>query len=77
MNDYAVEYLIIFRITTEEPLLEIDCIHSVVFGDLVAVRIDPFPTVNTGGDRVVITMVMQLDPLDADRLVKAGNLYLR
>lgn len=77
MNDYAVKDLVLFRVSAEEPLLEVGRIEAVVFGDLIAVRIKPFPPVDLGGDRVVLAMVMQFYPLDADRLVEAGNLYLR
>lgn len=77
MDDDAVKDFIFFRVSAEKPLFEVGRIEAVVLGDLIAVRVDPFPAVDAGGDRVVLTMVMQFDPLDADRLVKAGNLYLR
>lgn len=77
MDDDAVKNFIPFRVSAEEPLFEVGCIQSVVFGDFIAVRVDPFPTVDAGGDRIVFAMIMQLYPLDADRLVEVGNFYLR
>ena len=77
MDDDAVKNFIPFRVSAEEPLFEVGCIQSVVFGDFIAVRVDPFSTVDAGRDRIVFAMIMQLYPLDADRLVEAGNLYLR
>ena len=77
MDDDAVKNFIPFRVSAEEPLFEVGCIQSVVFGDFIAVRVDPFSTVDAGRDRIVFAMIMQLYPLNADRLVEAGNLYLR
>ena len=77
VNDDAVKDLVLLRMPAEEPLLEVGRIEAVVLGDLIAVRVDPFPTVDAGGDRIVFAMIMQLYPLDADRLVEAGNLNLR
>lgn len=77
MNDYAMKGFILFRAFAEEPLLEVGRIEAVILDDFIAVCVDPFPTVDAGGDRIVLAMIMQLYPLDADRLVEAGNLYLR
>lgn len=77
VNDDASKYLILFRIPSEEPLLEVGRIEAVVLGDLIAVCVDPFPTVDAGGDRFVFAMIIQFYPLDADRLVDLGDLDLR
>lgn len=77
MNNDAVKDLILFRMSAEEPLLEVGRIEAVVLGDFIAVRVDPLPTIDAGGDRIVFAMIMQLYPLDADRLVEAGNFDLR
>lgn len=68
---------ILFRMSAEEPLLEVSRIEAVILGDFIAVCVDPFPTVDAGGDRIVFAMIMQFYSLDADRLVEAGNFYLR
>ena len=77
MNNDAVKDLILFRMLAEEPLLEVGRSEAVVFGDLVAVCVDPFSTVNTGGDRIVFAVIIQLYSLNADRLVDLGDLDLR
>ena len=77
MNNDAVKDFIPFRVSAEEPLLEVGRIEAVVLGDFIAVRVDPLPTVDAGGDRIVFAMIMQFYPLDADRLVEAGNFDLR
>ena len=66
MDDDAVKNFIPFRVSAEEPLFEVGCIQSVVFGDFIAVRVDPFSTVDAGRDRIVFAMIMQLYPLNAD-----------
>ena len=76
MNDDAVEDFILFRMPAEEPLLEVGRIQPVVFGNFIAVCVDPFPTVDAGRDRIVFAMIMQLYPLNADRLVEAVDFYL-
>lgn len=48
MDDDAVKNFIPFRVSAEEPLFEVGCIQSVVFGDFIAVRVDPFSTVDAG-----------------------------
>ena len=63
VNDDAVKDLVLLRMPAEEPLLEVGRIEAVVLGDLIAVRVDPFPTVDAGGDRIVFAMIMQLYPL--------------
>lgn len=65
MDDDAVKNFIPFRVSAEEPLFEVGCIQSVVFGDFIAVRVDPFSTVDAGRDRIVFAMIMQLYPLNA------------
>ena len=77
MNDDAMKDLVLLRMSAEEPLLEVGRIEAVVLGDLIAVRVDPFSTVDAGRDRIVFAMIMQLYPLDADRLVEAVDFYLR
>lgn len=77
MDDDTMKDFILFRMSAEEPLLEVSRIEAVILGDFIAVCVDPFPTVDAGGDRIVFAMIMQLYPLDADRLVEVGNFYLR
>ena len=77
MDDDAVKNFIPFGCRPKNHSLK-----SVVFSPsflaiFIAVRVDPFPTVDAGGDRIVFAMIMQLYPLDADRLVEVGNFYLR